>query len=154
MATNMTDTHPGHGPDTDIERRLARLMADAGDLEGGREHRREALLERAESRGLGRGEAEKAYDLALEEGLEPAYALAVVVEGISVRNFGGGASPDATESVEPEWIDRPPSREDATQERRLRETFRRLRSFVDREESPQEALRQFAREPDLEAYDY
>lgn len=129
-------------------------MADAADLGAGREHRREALLERAEARGLGRGEAEKAYDLALEEGLEPALALAVVGQGISVRSFGGTAPAEATEPVEPEWIDRPPSAKDAAQERRLRETFRRLRSFLEEEATPAEAVARFAREPDLEAYDY
>ena len=150
----MTEKRTGRNRDAELERRLARLVENATAIGAGRENRREALLERAESRGLGRGEAEKAYDLAREEGLEPAYGLAVVAEGISVQTFGGGAAVEAAETVEPEWIDRPPSRDAATQERRLRETFRRVRSFMESEESPAEALTRFAREPDLEVFDY
>lgn len=149
----MTD-HGRGGGDDGVERRLARLIARAEQLGAGREHRREALIERAEARGLDRPEAERAYDLALEEGLEPALALAVVGEGISVQIFGGSPRAEATESVEPEWIDRPPSAKEAGQERRLRETFRRLRSFVEAEADPRSAVGRFAREPDLEAYDY
>lgn len=137
-----------------VERRLARLLADVEALGAGREHRREALVERAEARGLGRPEAERAYDLALEEGLEPAYGVALAAEGISVQMLGQPLPADATETVEPEWIDRPPSREEAARERRLRETFRRLRSFMEDADVPGEALARFAREPDLEAYDY
>ena len=150
----MTDNRSGRNSESDIERRLARLIAEADDLGAGREHRREALVERAESRGVARSEAERAYDVALEVGLEPAYGLAVVSQGISVQSFGGGAAPEASESVEPEWIDRPPSPEDAGQERRLRETFRRLRSFMESTATPREALTRFAGEPDLEAHDY
>lgn len=150
----MKNARSGRDGNREIERRVASLMADAEELGAGREHRREALLERAESRGLGRGEAEKAYDLALEEGIEPAYALAVVARGISVQSFGGTTPADASEPVEPEWIDRPPSAREAVRERRLRETFRRLRSFLDSEPTPRDAILRFAREPDLESYEY
>ncbi|HUE77709.1 MAG TPA: hypothetical protein VMM83_07185 [Longimicrobiales bacterium] len=140
--------------DQGLARRLARLMSDAETIGAGRENRRETLIERAESHGLDRGDAELAYDLALEEGLEPAYALAVVGQGIAVRNFGGSVSVDVREAVEPEWIDRPPSARDATREQRLRATFRRLRAFLDVEGTPREAIARFASEPDLESYDY
>lgn len=144
----------GKGNRGGLERRLARFISEAEDLGTGREHRREALVERAESGGVGRGDAEQAYDVALEEGLEPAYGLALVREGISVQSLGGGPDAEATEAVEPEWIDRPPSTEQAVRERRLRETFRRLRSFLETEPGPRQALARFAREPDLEAFDY
>lgn len=150
----MSENRKGRTGEPGIERRLARLIDRAEDLGAGREHRREALIERVEGQGLGRGTAEQAYDLALEEGVEPAYALAVIGEGISVQMFAGGAPVEASESVEPEWIDRPPAPEDASRERRLRETFRRLRSFLDVEATPRDALTRFAREPDLEAYDF
>lgn len=140
--------------DQGLERRLARLMTDAETIGAGRENRREALIERAESRGVDRGDAELAYDLALEEGLEPAYALALVGQGIAVRNFGDSTAADVSESVEPEWIDRPPSAREAGRERRLRETFRRLRAFLEEEGTPRAAIARFAREPDLESYDY
>lgn len=150
MNVNRRDGNKDHG----LERRLARLMSDAETIGAGREHRREVLIERAESRGLGRGDAELAYDLAVEEGLEPAYAMALVGQGISVRNFGGRAGVEVSESEEPEWIDRPPTAREASRERRLRETFRRLRAFLESEATPRDAIACFAREPDLESYDY
>ena len=138
----------------DIEGRLAALIDDAAAFGDGPEHRREALLERAESRGLDRGVAERAYDVAREVGLEPAYALLVVAEGVSVQSYPRSSGAEATEAVEPEWIDRPPSPEDARRERRLRETFRRLRSLLEDSPTPRDAFTRFAEEPDLEAYDY
>lgn len=147
--------HRGDGKaDHGLERRLARLMSDAETIGAGRENRREALIERAETRGVGRGDAELAYDLAVEVGLEPAYGLALVGQGISVRNFGGRAGVQVSESVEPEWIDLPPSAREASRERRLRETFRRLRAFLESEATARDAIARFAREPDLEPYDY
>ena len=154
IAASMTVTREGTGQDGEMQARLERLVAQAETLGAGRENRREALLERAESLGVGRTEAERAYDLALEEKLEPAYGLAVMGQGISVQIFGGGPAVEATESVEPEWIDRPPGPEEAGLERRLRETFRRLRSFMETESTPRDALARFVREPDLESYDY
>ena len=150
----MSEQRSRRGEKTRIEKRLDRLIAEADTLGAGREHRREALVERAEARGVGRPEAERAYDLALEEGLEPAWALALVGAGISVQMLGDGPPAEAAEAVEPEWIDRPPSAEEASRERRLRETFRRLRSFMDDAGGPRDALTRFAREPDLEAYDF
>ncbi len=49
---------------------------------------------------------------------------------------------------------RPPSRDAAERERRLRQTFRRLRSKVDEADDPAAAFRAFVDEPDLEAFDY
>ncbi|NIP77972.1 MAG: hypothetical protein GWM90_01715 [Gemmatimonadetes bacterium] len=138
-----------------LEDRLLSLTAAAEDLGGEREHRREELVERAEERGLGRADAEQAYDIAREEGLEPAYGMAVVLEGVSVQPLDGARpAVNAVEPNEPEWVDTPPPRKEAIRERRLRQTFRRLRSKVDEEDSIQAAFAAFAREPDLEPYDF
>lgn len=140
---------------SDLDARLTRLAEGVRGLGVGREQRREVLVERAESRGVGRPQAEQAYDVACEVGLEPAYGLAVVAEGVSVRPLSGTpADVDAAEPVEPEWVDAPPSPEQAARERRLRQTFRRLRSLLEESSSAESAFRAFAREPDLEAYDY
>lgn len=145
----------GNSADGAIERRLARLIGDADRLAGDGEQRREPLVERAESRGVARAEAERAYDVAVEEGLKPAFGMALVMEGISVRQLGDGGMPArASEAEEPEWIDTPPSPDKAGRERRLRETFRRLRGFMERESSARRAVSAFAREPDLETFDY
>lgn len=138
-----------------LEHRLARLIAEADSLGGGREHRREQLVERAEAQGLARPTAEQAYDVAREVGLEPAFGMALVLGGVSVRPLDV-EEPDvsAAESSEPEWVDTPPDPEQAARERRLRQTFRRLRSFLDSEPGPREAFTSFAGEPDLEEFDY
>ncbi len=138
-----------------IETRLDRLATDAARIGAGQEQRREQLIERAEGRGLDRATAEQAYDVAKEVGLEPAFAMALVIERVSVRPLDrSGADVRATESTEPEWVDTPPDPAQAARERRLRQTFRRMRAFLDREPSPSRAVRAFAREPDLEEYDY
>lgn len=137
-----------------LERRVARLLTEVEALGAGREHRRQALIERAEARGLDRADAERAYDVALEEGLEPAYALAVVGQGIAVQVFRSDGRARASGAVEPEWIDRPPDPSAAGQERRLRETFRRLRSILDQSPDLYHAFTTFGQQPDLEPYDY
>jgi hypothetical protein len=138
-----------------LERSLARLIEDVRTLADGTEQRRDALIERAAARGVERAAAEQAYDVAQEEGLAPALALALVIEGIGVRSLrAASADVETSEAAEPEWIDEPPAPDQARRERRLRETFRRLRSHVDREPDARGALEAFAREPDLEVFDY
>lgn len=146
-----------HGRRTgdDLEARLARLIHDGPGLTSVREQRREHLLERAEARGLGRPEAEQAYDMAREVGLDPALGMAVVLEGVSVQPLGGEpADVNAAEPTQPGWVDAPPSAEQASREWRLRQTFRRVRSLLEREADAGAAFRALARDPDLEPYDY
>ena len=139
----------------ELDARLARLIDEGPRLSGGREQRREHLIERAESRGLGRPAAEQAYDVAREVGLDPALGMALVLEGVSVQPLDGTrADVNAAEPAEPEWVDTPPPAEEASRERRLRQTFRRLRSLLEREPDAEAALRALAREPDLESYDF
>lgn len=143
------------GKERGLDARREALQQAAEELGGGREHRREKLMERAEDRGLDRAAAEQAYDIAVEESLEPAFGMALVLEGLSVRLLDG-ARPDveSTEPNEPEWVDTPPPADQAERERRLRQTFRRLRSHMEQSDSPGDALRAFAREPDLEPHDF
>lgn len=134
---------------------MDRFLAAVESFGGKDEHRRELLVEHAEDRGVDRTTAEQAYDIAREERLDPAYGLALVLEGISVRPL---ASPrpdvDTSEPNEPEWVDAPPRAELAERERRLRQTFRRFRSHLDEGDGAASAARAFVREPDLEPYDY
>ncbi len=145
----------GTGSEEELAARLDDLRAEVARLGGGRENRRDELIERARARGLDRPVAEEAYDLARDAGLDPAYGIALIAEGISVRLLGG-SRPDVgtSDSSEPEWVDAAPSAARAERERRRRLTFRRLRSCLDGHETLAAALDAFAAEHDLEPYDY
>jgi len=112
-------------------------------------------VEQAEERGLDRPVGEQAYDLAREERLDPALALALLLESVSVRPLPG-PRPDveAAEPNEPEWVDAPPGPAEAKLELRLRQTFRRLRSHLESEPDLEHAIQALGRDPDLESYDY
>jgi hypothetical protein len=135
--------------------RVDELLRSVEALGGAEEHRRERLVDEAEDRGVERPLAEQAYDIAREEHLDPAYGLALVLNGLSVRPLTS-ASPDvdASDATEPEWVDAPPKPALAERERRLRQTFRRLRSRLEESEDSRSAMLQFAREPDLEDHAY
>lgn len=152
--THHTDTHDD-GADASVGRRLDRVLDTVEALGGKDEHRREQLVEEAEERGLDRPLGEQVYDLAREERLDPAYALALVLEGVSVRPLPG-PRPDVetAEPNEPEWVDAPPKPTEAKLELRLRQTFRRFRSHLEGGNEARGALDAMGRDPDLEPYDY
>jgi hypothetical protein len=152
--THHTDEHNA-GADRPLGRRLERVLDTVEALGGSDEHRREQLVETAEDRGLDRPLGEQAYDLAREEKLDPAFALALVLEGVSVRPLPG-PRPDVetAEPNEPEWVDAPPEPAEARLELRLRQTFRRFRSHLDARGEPRGALDAMGQDPDLEPYDY
>lgn len=145
-------THHRERHDDDL---LDGLLDTVEALGGADEQRREPLLERAEDRGLDRSVAEQAYDISREENLLPAYGLALALHRISVLPFdSSSARVDTSEPNEPEWVDTPPGPQQAERERRLRQTFRRLRSHLDGVQDPTLAVHAFAREPDLETHSY
>lgn len=148
-----SDSHGSGGATTGS--RLERLLPTVEALGGKDEHRRERLVEQAEERGLPRTVSEQAYDLSREERLEPAYGLALVLEGVSVRPLPG-PRPDVetSEPNEPEWVDAPPAPAQAKLELRLRQTFRRFRSHLEQESDASRAVRALGEDPDLEPYDY
>jgi hypothetical protein len=122
----------------------------------GHQRRRIELVERAvtEER-IERGLAEEAYDLAREEGLEPAFGLELVRCGIAV------CEPPDSDLVEtsavrghPEWLEPPVPGAEATRERRLRMSFRRLRRLLEERPTAEEALTAFAKDPDVQACGY
>ncbi len=134
-----------------LEQRARRFQQLAGP-----ERRRSEVVERAMAEaGLARGEAEEAYDLAREEGLDPALALELLHCGVLVRSPGDVAPisqrhDTVLEEMPPEWLrGPPPADEDARRERRLRASFRRLRVLLQERGTPEEALLAFADEPDV-----
>ncbi len=137
------------------------LAARAEKLEELHEHerRRTDLVERAviES-GLERERAEEAYDLAREEGLDPALAFQLLYCGVLVHG-PDDARPTASrhdtvlEEMPPEWIaGPPPPAAEARRERTLRASFRRLRALLEECGTPEDALVAFAEEPDVGRY--
>jgi hypothetical protein len=143
------------GTDPAIRDRITRLLGSAEAPCAREKQRRGSLVARAEAHGVSRPLAERVYDLAQEEHLPPAYGIAVVAAGISVRPLEGDRVDVAeANSGEPDWVDTPPPPDDARVERRLRQTFRRMRSHLAEDRTPAEALSGFGGEADLEAFDY
>ncbi|HSJ14758.1 MAG TPA: hypothetical protein VK939_10085 [Longimicrobiales bacterium] len=135
---------------------IGRLLARARELDDALEpeRRHEVLMERAEARdGMERAEAEAVYALAEEEGLEPELALLLAGSGVGVIEL---EQPDSDperlgrQQAPPDWVaeaDVPAG--EALRERRLRLSFRRLRSLLEETGSASEAVHRLAHEPDV-----
>jgi len=129
--------------------------AHVAEDEAARHRRRAELIERAVKEGMDRELAAEVYDIAREEGIEPAFAFELVRCGVAVRDMG--EPPEATYSLRgfPSWLEAPPEpEEEASRERMLRTSFRRLRHLLETHDSPEEALIAFAREPDVGEVEY
>ena len=132
------------------------LLTAVASLTGApHERRHEALMEWAESDlGLEREYAEQVYRLAEEAHLEPVYAFHLVRTGIGVRELETPEQ-DTEESVQqapPEWVaEEAVELDDVALERRLRGSFRRLRTHLEQSATPTEAVTRFLDEPDVGA---
>ncbi|HWV58964.1 MAG TPA: hypothetical protein VNZ57_16035 [Longimicrobiales bacterium] len=134
-------------------------LVEAATRPGGVGHggrRREELLERMVRQGVSVELAADAYDIAVDEGVDPAFALEVVRCGIGVVET---ESPDqeaapTVESWPGEWIGPSPAPAAARREKLLRTTFRRLRRLLSEHPTPESALIAFADEPDVRACEY
>ena len=120
--------------------------------------RRVELVERAVAEGRSVEFADMVYDLAEEEGVDPAFAFELVLNGIGVRDLGEPNDDGWLETqveAAPDWVTReqPPSG-DAARERHMRTTFRRLRRMFEKHGSPKGALEALAREPDIAEIEY
>lgn len=140
-----------------IERLLQR--AAALDQEGGISRRREELIQRVTDAGHPREYADQLYDVASEEGVDPAAALELVLCGVGVRDLGG-PTPDqswdeAQVEAPPTWLnDTAPTPDEAARERQTRASFRRLRSMLERAPSTEAAIREFVKQPDVGEIEY
>ncbi len=141
----------------DVDTGIPCLIQRAHEVEEEAErHRRRAeLIDRAvREDGIDPELAGEVYDLAREEGIEPAFAFELVRCGVAVRELDE-EEPEATYTVRgyPSWLHALPE-EEARRERLLRRSFRRLRGLLERHDSPEEALIAFAREPDVGEVDF
>lgn len=134
------------------------LLERAGEIreEGERSRRREELMERAVQDGhVSREVAERAYEVAREEGLEPAFALEVVAARVALaRPAEQEAEAPARQTTPPDWIEDSPTPDEARRERVMRETFRRLRRLFEGHPDPRDAFRALGLSEDLRSFDY
>lgn len=120
--------------------------------------RRAEIMREAEEAAMSRELAELLYDIARDEGLDPALGFDLVRCGLGVLPPDEGITNAATEPTSdkylPEWMFPPTPTDDVLRERMLRLSFRRLRSFLEREDDVRKALTSFADEPDVGHFGY
>ena len=130
---------------------LEAVEAGLGDRE--RVQRRIDILRQAEEDGMAPELVEMLYDVAREKGVDPVLAYEVVRSGLGVMPPPDGVSNAPayveTDKYVPEWLAPPIPPDDLLRERMLHLSFLRLRSLLERHEDVEEALRAFAREPDV-----
>jgi hypothetical protein len=134
-------------------RERARLLEHVPELERRREHLLEGVAQRSGVRTTVLGTA---YDLAMEEGLDPVLALEVIGCGVGVLDL---PAPEPVEdmhsSAPPAWVAPPLEPPDElVLERRMRLTFRRMRGCLERGRDLQVAILSFCAAPDVGAYSY
>ncbi|HEX6909346.1 MAG TPA: hypothetical protein VF142_03075 [Longimicrobium sp.] len=98
--------------------------------------------------------AEMLYDVAREEGLDPALAYELVRSGLGVMPPAEGThnAPEfaTTDKYRPEWLEPAVDPDTLLRERTLRLSFRRLRALLEQHtDDAVAAFRAFAREPDV-----
>ncbi len=129
------------------------LLREAGMEAAELSRRREDLLQEAQDAGMPCELAELMYEIAREEGLDPALAYELVRAGLGVAPPRGGVenAPEqpVTDKYMPEWLLPPTPTDTVLRERMLRLSFRRLRALLEEHGDPAEAFRAFAREPDV-----
>lgn len=128
--------------------------AEAGTDTREREHRRLEILEEAVQAGMSTELAEQLYDVAREEGLDPALGYELVRCGIGVmpppEGLSNAPSQPSSDPYTPEWVlDAPIPPDELLRERTLRLSFRRLRALLEQHEDADQAFRAFAQEPDV-----
>lgn len=115
--------------------------------------RRIEILQDAERSGMSAELAEMLYDVAREEGLDPSLGYELVRCGLGVAppdtGLSNAPSQPMTDKYLPEWLDPPVPPDALLRERMLRFSFRRLLALLERHEDVDEAIRAFAREPDV-----
>jgi hypothetical protein len=121
--------------------------------EAERLRRRMDVVEEAQEAGMSPELAEMVYDVAREEGLDPALAYELVRSGLGVAPPPDGvANADqqpATDKYYPSWLLPASPTDDILRERMLRMSFRRMRGKLEEHERPEVAFRAYAREPDV-----
>lgn len=118
-----------------------------------RAQRRIEVLDAAAEDGMPHELAELLYDAARESGVDPWLAYELVRSGLGVlppaEGVSNAPSQPETDKYVPEWLAPAIPTDALLRERMLRLSLLRLRALLERHESAEEALRAFAREPDV-----
>ncbi len=132
--------------------------ADTAEGEGERVRRRLDVLEEAQAEGMPAELAAMLYDVAREEGLDPALALELVRSGLGVlppdEGLANASEQPTVDRYSPLWLTPPIPTDYLLRERMLRLSFRRVRGLLEQHHEAEEALRAFAREPDVGVFGY
>jgi hypothetical protein len=135
---------------------LQHVESGVGDSE--RSRRLVEIVGEAEREGMSRDLAERLYEVAYEEGIDPALGFELVRCGLGVApppdGISNAAEAPSADRYLPEWMFPPTPPDTLLRERMLRFSFRRLRSLLERYDDPDEAFRAFANEPDVDVYGY
>ena len=122
------------------------------------ERRRSDLIDAAEAEGMSHELAELLYDVALEEGLDPALGFELVRTGLGVapppEGLSNAPAAPVMDKYLPAWMFPPEPTDHMLRERMLHTSFRRLRSLLEQHPDIDEAFRCFAHEPDVGHYGY
>jgi hypothetical protein len=120
--------------------------------------RRSSILAEAAERGVPLDLVELLYDIAWEEGLDPAIAYELVLTGLGVAPPAEGitttSAAPASDKYLPPWMFPATPPDQLLRERMLRVSFRRLRALLEEYEEVDEAFRRFANLPDVGHYGY
>jgi hypothetical protein len=136
---------------------LLRQTLEQGISRDELDSRRCSILEEAAEEGMSSDLAELLYDVAWEEGLDPAVGYELVRTGLGVAPPEDlSNTPDAPSSDKylPAWMFPATPPERLLRERMLRVSFRRLRALLEQYDDVEEAFRKFANEPDVGHFGY
>lgn len=130
------------------------LLDEAGLNADEVSRRRMDVIQEAVAVGMSDELAEMLYDVAHEEGLDPAMAYELVRSGMGVLPPADGVdnAPQfaTSDKYRPEWLEEPVDPDTVLRERTLRFSFRRLRGLLEQHTGDASAaFRAFAREPDV-----
>ncbi len=139
------------------EELLREVMAE-GLSKAELDSRRASIIEDAERQGLPVDLAALLYDIAWEEGIDPAVGYELVRTGLGVAPPPGGVETVPEQPMVdrylPTWMFPATPPDSLLRERMLRVSFRRLRSLLESVGDPDEAFRRFANEPDVGHWGY
>jgi len=130
------------------------LAAEDAELDAATVARRRMdVVEEAQAEGMSPELAEMMYDIAREEGLDPALAHELVRSGLGVapppEGVVNAAEQPSSDKYYPTWLLPATAPDDVLRERMLRLSFRRMRGKLEAHSDPVEAFRAYAREPDV-----